>query len=281
VVRIHVSRKALWRAALPRVLRWLASMPLVRGTTAVKLHMAGWVLRYSLVTPHAPTLAEAIESYYAAPAARLDLGTEEALEAGAAPLWTLAVSRGASWVALVLAGALAVANSPLFGAMPVGRADVTDTIGHLVAVLVVLGGVGCYLAGKYGRPLVGACAPILLITGVLLRLIFAWSFMNSGLLSMYFDVRGTWALFWLIVPDLPLIIWTAAMPTKKRSEEQLAYDRTLGIGLTLFLVLGPMFQDNLNVFYGNEWYSLISIRDAAFLPYPALFIWALSVLSIG
>jgi formylglycine-generating enzyme len=281
VVRLQVPRKALWRAALPRALRWLASLPLVRGATTIKVRMAGWVLRYSLVTPAAPTLAEAIAYYYGAPEARAGLGTEDALEAGAAPAWTPAVGRGASWAALILAFALAISGNPLFGATPVGATDFADNIGHFVAVLFVLGSVGCYLAGRYGSRLVGAVAPILLVTGVLLRLIFAWRYMNGGLMSMYFDVRGTWSLFWLIVPDLPLVVWTASMPTRKRAAEQLAYDRTLGIGLTLFLVLGPMFQDYLNTFYGNLWYGLLSVQDAAFLPYPALFIWALSVLSIG
>jgi hypothetical protein len=150
VVRLQVSRKALWRAALPRALRWLASLPLVRGATTVKLRMAGWVLRYSLVTPAAPTLAQAIAYYHGAPAARARLGTEDALEAGAAPVWTPAVGRGASWAALILAFALAISSNPVFGATPVGSTDITDNIGHFVAVLFVLGGVGCYLAGRYG-----------------------------------------------------------------------------------------------------------------------------------
>ena len=274
-VRLNVPRAALVRGSLLRFL------PHLGGTTTIVIRTAGWAIRYSLAPIPAPSLAAAVSYYVEVPAARAALGTEEEIEEAVAPPTTPAVGRRASWAALILAFALLLSNVAALNPTLFTSAQLQDRIGRYLAILFVLGGVGCYLAGKFGRPAVGAFAPILLCAGALLRLIFALSYAPVGLLSMYFDMRGTWSLLWLIIPDVPRVVANPIVPSRPNAEEQLAYDRVLGVALTLFLVLGPMFQDYLGVLYGNWTYALMSIQDAAFLPYAPIFIWTLSVLSAG
>lgn len=276
-VRLAVVRAAVLRESI------LRHLPHRGGTTTVSIQTAGWTLRYSRVTviDPPPPLASAVEYYFHTPAARATLGTEEGLEEAVAPPATPASGRRASWAALILAFALQLSTMAAFNPILTTPALLQDNIGRYLAILFVLCGVGCYLAGIFGRKVAGALAPILMCTGVLLRLVFALNYAPNGLLSMYFDMRGSWSLLWLILPDVPRVVMTPLPPARQSAEERLAYNRALGIGLTLFLVLGPMFQDYLNVLYGNATYALMSIRDAAFLPYAAIFIWALSVLSAG
>ncbi|HEX8033703.1 MAG TPA: SUMF1/EgtB/PvdO family nonheme iron enzyme [Ktedonobacterales bacterium] len=272
-VRLTVPRAALLRGS---ILHRLAH----RGDTAtVPIQTAGWRLRYSRVSVIDPPPARALEYYFQTPTARAALGTEEKLEEAAAPSATPARGRQASWAALMLAFALQLSSMVAFNPTLTTPALLQDTFGRYLAILFVLCGVGCYLAGTFGWRVAGAFAPILICSGVLLRIVFALSYAPGGLLSMYFDMRGSWSLLWLILPDVPRVVMTPLQPARRTAEERLSYNRALGIGLTLFLVLGPMFQDYLNVLYGNATYALMSIRDAAFLPYAAIFIWALSVLS--
>ncbi len=274
-VRLAVRRGALYRWPFLRFLPYFA------GTAFVTLRTAGWTLRYSRVRVVDPPVAGVIEYYFKTPSARAMLGSDEEIEEAIEPPKTPARGQRASWAAFILAVALQLSTIAAVKPVMLTPAHLEDTIGRMLAIAFVLCGVGCYLAGAFGKRVAGALAPFLICAGVALRIFFAWRYAPNGLLSMYFDMRGAWALLTLLLPDVSSVVLGPLLPRRRSAEDRLAYNRMLGIGLTLFLVLGPMFQDYLNVLYGNETYALISIRDAAFLPYAAIFIWALSVLSVG